>query len=201
MNIKRIIIATGNEGKVREFKNNLADLEVPVFSIKELGIESNPDETGNTFEENAFIKAQDIPLEDGDVVLADDSGLEVDYMGGRPGVHTSRYLGADTSHDIKMKGILDELSGVEADKRGAHFKTAIAAITSAGDRFLALGQVDGKIAFEMRGNGGFGYDPIFIYDDYNLTGGEITIEEKSRVSHRGKALAKTKSFLAMIKEN
>ena len=202
--MERIIFATGNAGKMKEIREILADLETEILSMKEAGIVLDIEENGTTFEENALIKAQAVaahPKAQGAVVLADDSGLEIDYLNGEPGIYSARYLGEDTSYRIKNQNLIDRLSGVPDEKRTARFVCAIAAVFPDGNTVTTLGVIEGKIGYEERGANGFGYDPIFYLPDMSRSTAQLTPEEKNGISHRGNALRKMKQELAKRKEN
>ena len=184
----RIIFATGNEGKMREIRDILAGMEAEIVSMKEAGLSTDVEETGTTFEENAVIKAKAIAELTDDIVLADDSGLEVDYLNKEPGIYSARYLGEDTSYDIKNKAILDRLEGVPKEKRTARFVCAIAAVLPNKEVLVVRETIEGYIGFEIAGCHGFGYDPIFYVDEFGCSTAELTEEEKNVISHRGKAL-------------
>lgn len=192
---RRIIFATGNEGKMKEIRLILADLGMEILSMKEAGAELDIAEDGTTFAENAQIKAQEVWKLTGDIVLADDSGLVVDYIQGEPGIYSARYMGEDTSYEVKNRAIIDRLSGAAGPKRSARFVSAIAAVLPDGAVLHTLGVIEGLIAFEPAGSGGFGYDPIFYLPEYGMTSAEIPIEKKNEISHRGKALQAMKSLL------
>ena len=186
---KRIIFATGNQGKMKEIKMILEDLNLPILSMKEAGIQADIVEDGTTFEENAIIKAREIQrLVPEDIVLADDSGLEIDYLDKAPGIYSARYMGEDTSYDIKNSKILELLDGVPEEKRTARFVCAIAAALPGGEVLTSYGVMEGKIGHAIAGENGFGYDPIFWLDECGCTSAEITPEQKNELSHRGKAL-------------
>lgn len=191
--MKRVIFATGNENKMREVREILAELPVEILSMKEAGISSDPDENGETFEENALIKAKAVAavlpdqLKDS-VVLADDSGLEVDAMNKMPGVQSARWMGHDTSYRIKNAKIIENLEGVPVEKRTARFVDAIAAVLPDGRDLVVRGVIEGKIGYEEKGENGFGYDPIFMLPDMSRSTAELSPEEKNEISHRGKAL-------------
>ena len=185
---RRIVFATGNEGKMREVRLILQDLGFPVLSMKEAGVSLDIEENGTTFAENAMIKARAVWEKTGGIVLADDSGLVVDYLGGEPGVYSARYLGEDTSYEIKNQAIIDRLADAKEEERTARFVSTIAAVLPDGSELVTEGTVEGLIAHEPAGNGGFGYDPIFYLPEYGVTSAEIPIEKKNEISHRGKAL-------------
>lgn len=184
----RIIFATGNEGKMREIRDILAGMETEILSMKEAGLSTDAEETGTTFEENAIIKAKAIAALTDDIVLADDSGLEVDYLNKEPGIYSARYLGEDTSYDIKNQAILERLEGVPREKRTARFVCAIAAVLPNKEVLVARETIEGYIGFEVAGCHGFGYDPIFYVDEFGCSTAELTEEAKNVISHRGKAL-------------
>ena len=197
----RIIFATGNKGKLREIDDILKDLSIPIVSMKDAGITSEPDETGVTFEENAIIKAKhaaDVLKEKDAIYMADDSGLEVDALGGEPGVYSARYMGEDTPYTVKNKNTIDRLDGVENDKRTARFVCAIAAVLPDGEVVTTRGTIEGKIGYEERGTNGFGYDPIFYLPDMSVSTAELSPDEKNRISHRGRALEAMKIRLKEI---
>lgn len=185
---QKVVFATGNEGKMREVRLILQDLGFPVLSMKEAGASLDIEENGTTFAENAMIKARAVWEKTGGIVLADDSGLVVDYLGGEPGVYSARYLGEDTSYEIKNQAIIDRLADAKEEERTARFVSAIAAVLPDGSELVTEGTVEGLIAHEPAGNGGFGYDPIFYLPEYGVTSAEIPIEKKNEISHRGKAL-------------
>lgn len=192
---KKIIFATGNEGKMKEVRMILKELNVPVLSLKEAGISAEIDENGRTFTENAVIKATEIQKYTDAVVLADDSGLEIDYLNKEPGVYSARYMGEDTSYDIKNTAILERLAGVPEEKRTARFVCAIAAALPDGTVLTSDGVMEGRIGHEIAGENGFGYDPIFYLPEFGCTSAEISPEQKNEISHRGKALVKMKELL------
>ena len=196
--MNRIIFATGNQGKMREIKAIMADTGAEVLSMKEAGISTEINENGSTFEENALIKAKGVAsaLHDSvSIVLADDSGLEVDALGGEPGIYSARYLGEDTDYNVKNTNLIQRLEGVPDEKRTARFVCAIAAVLPDGREFTVRAVIEGRIGYEQRGEGGFGYDPIFYVPEFGKTTAEMTAEEKNRVSHRGKALECMKEVL------
>lgn len=186
--MKKLIFATGNENKMKEIRMILGDLDYEILSMKEAGIDADIVEDGKTFEENAIIKATAISKLSGCLVLADDSGLEVDYMDKMPGIYSARWMGEDTSYRIKNKAIIDKLEGVPAEKRTARFVCAIAAAFPDGRVVTKRGTIEGIIGYEERGENGFGYDPIFFLPEYGKTTAELSPEEKNQISHRGRAL-------------
>lgn len=193
--MKRIIFATSNEGKMKEIRLIMADSGYEVVSLKEAGISADIEENGTTFEENAIIKASAIAKLTGELAMADDSGLEVDYMDKAPGIYSARFLGEDTSYDIKNNYILDKLKDVPVEQRSARFVCAIALADAEGNAVTKRATIEGYIGFEIRGENGFGYDPIFMVPEYNKTTAELSIEEKNQISHRAKALKAMKEEL------
>lgn len=185
---KKIIFATGNQDKMKEIRMILADLGLPIYSMKEAGIDIDIVEVGTTFEENAMIKAEAIAKLTDAVVLADDSGLEIDYLNKEPGIYSARYAGADTSYDIKNNLLLQRLEGVPDEKRTARFVCVIAAVFPDGSKETVRGTIEGRIGYEIAGEHGFGYDPIFYLPEYGCTTAELDPVKKNELSHRGKAL-------------
>ena len=189
----KIIFATGNQGKMKEIRMIMEDLGLEIVSMKEADINVDIEENGKTFEENAYIKAEAIAkLAKDAIVLADDSGLEIDYLNKEPGVHSSRYMGEDTSYEKKNQHILDLLDGVEEEKRSARFVCTIAAVFPDGTKKVVRETIEGRIGHESKGENGFGYDPIFYVPEYGCTTAELSLEQKNQISHRGKALEKMK---------
>lgn len=185
----RIIFATGNENKMKEIRMILSDMGMEILSMKEAGVDADITENGATFEENAMIKATAIAkLLPGDIVLADDSGLEIDYLNKEPGVYSARYMGEDTPYEVKNKNLIDRLEGVPKEQRTARFVCAIAAVFPDGSTRTTRGTIEGYIGWEPAGTNGFGYDPIFYVDAYGCSTAELPPEEKNKVSHRGNAL-------------
>ena len=183
-----IIFATGNQGKMREIRQILEGMDVEILSMKEAGIETDIVEDGADFTENAVIKAKAIAAMTDHIVLADDSGLEIDYLNKEPGIYSARYLGEDTSYDIKNADLLRRMEGVEEKLRTARFVCAIAAVMPDGEVLTTLGTIEGHIGYEPKGENGFGYDPIFYLPEHGCTSAELTEEEKNAISHRGRAL-------------
>ena len=192
---RKVIFATSNEGKMKEVRSILEGLDVEVLSMKEAGIFVEVVEDGTTFEENAAIKATAIQKECGEIVLADDSGLEVDYLNKEPGIYSARYMGEDTSYRIKNNHIIKELEGVEGEDRSARFVSVIACVFPNGETVTTSGTIEGLIGYEEKGENGFGYDPIFYVPEYGCTTAELTLEQKNEASHRGKALRKMKEII------
>lgn len=186
--MRKLIFATGNENKMKEVRMILGDLDYKILSMKEAGIVADISEDGKTFEENAVIKATAISKIANCLVLADDSGLEVDYMDKMPGIYSARWLGEDTSYTVKNQKIIDNLAGVPDEKRTARFVCAIAAAFPDGRVITKRGTIEGIIGYEEKGSNGFGYDPIFFLPEYGKTTAELSPEEKNKISHRGKAL-------------
>jgi XTP/dITP diphosphohydrolase len=193
----RIVFATGNQNKMREIREILGGLGVDILSMKEAGVDGEIVEDGNSFAENSMIKAKAVyelirqkSSEEAaeSIVLADDSGLEVDYLNGEPGIYSARYMGEDTSYTIKNNNIIERLSGVPDEKRTARFVCAISAVLPDGKAFSCQGTMEGRIGYEIAGANGFGYDPIFFLPEYGKTSAEISPAEKNAISHRGKAL-------------
>ncbi len=193
--MKRLIFATGNENKMKEIRMILADCGYEILSMKEAGIDVDIVEDGKTFEENAAIKATAIAKIAGCVVLADDSGLEVDAMDKAPGIYSARWQGEDTPYTIKNQMIIDNLKDVPEEKRTARFVCAIAAAFPDGRVETRRGTIEGVIAHEIAGENGFGYDPIFYVPEYGKTTAELSPEEKNEISHRGKALRMIREVL------
>lgn len=193
--MKRIIFATTNKDKVREVKMMLEGFDVELCTMKEAGVDVDIVEDGTTFEENAIIKAKTIMEMTGEIALADDSGLEVDYMDGAPGIYSARFLGEDTSYDVKNNYIIDKLKDAKGSERSARFVCAMAAAFPNGDIETCRGTIEGVIAYEQKGANGFGYDPIVYVPEYEMTTGEMAPELKNSISHRGKALEQMKEVL------
>lgn len=202
----QLIMATGNQNKVREIREMLDGSGLTVLSLKDAQIDAQIDENGTTFEENAVIKAETIRDLTGQMVLADDSGLMIDAMDGGPGVHSSRFMGEDTSYEIKNQAILDALKDVPEEKRGARFVCAMALAFpkmsdgSVPETKVFRGVFEGRIAYTPAGEYGFGYDPIFFVPSEHMTSAEMTPEAKNAMSHRGKALRQVVKALKQLKE-
>ena len=191
----RIVFATGNKGKIKEIQMIMADTGLEVVSMKEAGIVVEPDENGATYEENALIKARAVAEYTDDIVMADDSGLEIDYLNKEPGIYSARYMGEDTSYRIKNANLIERLGGVPDEQRTARFVCAIAAVLPDGTELTTRAAIEGRIGYEEKGSNGFGYDPIFYVPRFGKTTAELTEEEKNQVSHRGQALELMKKEL------
>jgi XTP/dITP diphosphohydrolase len=186
---RRVVLATGNPGKLREMRAILADHGLEVVAQSALGI-APPAEDGDSFAANALIKARHAAARARLPAIADDSGLEVDALGGRPGIHTARYAGADAGEEANNDRLLAELAGVPEERRGARYRCAMAFVRDAADPAPVIAEAawEGRIGFERRGRGGFGYDPLFVVAGGALTAAELPEAEKNRLSHRGRAL-------------
>ena len=191
----KIILASNNAGKIKEVKQILGDMDIELLSMKEAGVDTQIQENGATFEENALIKARAVMKLTGILTIADDSGLEVDYLNKEPGVYSARYMGHDTSYDIKNQAIIDRLSGVTGSDRSARFVCAIAAVFPDGTELVTRGTMEGVIAHEPQGENGFGYDPIVYLPEFGKTSAQLSPAEKNKISHRGKALDKMRQEL------
>ena len=183
-----IIMATGNSNKVREIREMLEGSGLGIVSMKDAGIDIDIVEDGETFEDNARIKAEAVRDVCGQIVIADDSGLVIDCLGGEPGIHSSRFMGEDTSYDIKNTALLKMMEGVPDEERSARFVCAMAIAYPDRETSVYRGVFEGRIAYESAGKNGFGYDPIFYLPERGCTSAELPPEEKNSISHRGKAL-------------
>ncbi|NBH81321.1 RdgB/HAM1 family non-canonical purine NTP pyrophosphatase [bacterium C-53] len=192
---RKLIFATGNQGKMREIKSIMADAEFEILSMADAGIDVVIQEDGNSFEENALIKARLVWEKCHELVLADDSGLEIDYLNKEPGIYSARYMGEDTSYHIKNARLIERLAGVDDEKRTARFVCAVAAVFPDGSSEVVRACMEGRIGYEEKGENGFGYDPIFVLPQYGCTTAELTLEQKNEESHRGKALRKMKEII------
>jgi XTP/dITP diphosphohydrolase len=195
-----LVIATNNPGKLREFRELLAGSGFDVTTPRELGHAFDVEETGTTFAENARLKAVAAAEITGLTALADDSGLEVDALGGRPGIYSARYAGGDRTADGMDEGeqcriVLRELAGVPDERRTARFRCVIAIAAPGGDVRYAEGVFEGRIGYEPRGDNGFGYDPIFVVAGRDVTSAELPPDEKNAISHRGQAARKAVEIL------
>lgn len=195
--MKQIMLATANAHKAEEFAAMLKPLGYTVKTLLDLKEAIEIEETGTSFEENALIKARVIHERLGIEVIADDSGLAVNALDGAPGIYSARFMGRDTSYDVKNQYIIDQCKDV--NDRGCQFVCAIAYVTADGREYVFTGVVEGLVADHIEGEGGFGYDPMFYYPPYKTTLANVSEEQKNKVSHRGRALAKLIAF--MEKEN
>ncbi len=195
--MRKLIVATKNKGKMKEIEEILTGLPYKVASMEDVGLSQDIDEYGSTFEENALIKAREIAEITGEMVIADDSGLEVDFLNGAPGIYSARYAGEGASDSDRNNKLLNELKDVPFEKRTARFVCAIAVVFPEGESFTVRGTCEGYIEFEPRGNHGFGYDPLFFIQEYHKTVAEMSSEEKNQISHRGNAL---RQMLKKLKE-
>lgn len=193
--MKEAIIATHNPGKVKEFKEILEPKGYDVKSLAEIGFTEEIEETGHTFEENAILKAEAVAKAVNKMVIADDSGLSIDNLGGKPGVYSARYAGEQKDDQANIDKVLSELKGIEKEQRTARFRCALAVSIPGEETKTVEGHVEGYIAEEPRGEYGFGYDPIFIVKDKDKTMAELTSDEKNKISHRADALKKLSKLL------
>lgn len=194
--MSRIVFATGNADKMVEIREILKDLGMEMLSMKEAGVNPEIVEDGSTFEENALIKARAVhALLPDDIVMADDSGLEIDYLNKEPGIYSARYMGEDTSYDIKNGELLRRMEGVPDEKRTARFVCAIAAVFPDGEEKTTLGIIEGRVGYEIKDEHGFGYDPIFYLPEYGCTTAELPPEKKNEISHRGRGLRQMKKMI------
>jgi XTP/dITP diphosphohydrolase len=190
-----LVLATNNRDKVREMAHALQGLPLRLIPVAELGDWPEPEETGATLEENALLKARAALERTGRLCLADDTGLEVEALGGAPGVHSSRYAGSDVTYAQNVEKLLRELAEVPAERRQARFRCVIALVEPGGRKATVEGIVEGRIRFEACGDGGFGYDPVFWVPETGRTFAEMTLAEKDGLSHRGRALAAVRRIL------
>lgn len=193
--MNRIIFASSNEGKMDEIRDILKGMDIELLSLKDAGIDIEINENGMTFEENAIIKSETVCRLTGEIVLADDSGLEVDFLDKAPGIYSARFLGEDTPYSVKNNHIIEGLKNVEKDKRSARFVCVIACSFPDGRTITRTGIIEGYIAKEISGSNGFGYDPIFYVPKYNCTTAEMPTELKNQISHRARALNAMKEVL------
>lgn len=194
--MRKVIFATSNEGKMKEIREILSDMDIELLSLKDAGLKPEIEENGATFEENAIIKAKEVMKMTGEIVLADDSGLEVDFMDKAPGVYSARFMGEDTSYQIKNQYIIDRLAEAKEEERTARFVCAIACAFPDGMVVTCRRTVEGLIAKQIsNGSTGFGYDPIFYVPEFGCTMSDMTPEQKNAISHRGKALRAMKEVL------
>lgn len=195
--MRKFLIATKNKGKLREIQEILEGFPYEVVSMEDIGITEDIEEYGTTFEENALIKARELHRLTGEMVMADDSGLEVDYLNGAPGIYSARFAGEGASDEDKNNKLLKMLDGVPFEKRTARFVCCIAVVLPGGKYFTVKGTCDGYIGFKPEGSNGFGYDPLFFVPEYNMTTAQLDPEEKHKISHRGRAL---RAMVEQLKE-
>lgn len=197
--MKEIVLATSNQGKVREVEMMVKDMGIKIIPLSETSFEGEIEENGATFEENAVIKAKAVAEVLGVPALADDSGLEIDCLDKAPGIYSARYLGRDTSYSVKNKLILEKLQDVPKEQRTARFVCSMALALPYGAVVTTTATMEGEIAYEIKGENGFGYDPIFYLPEFGMNSAEITPEQKNEISHRGKALRQMKEEIAKLK--
>ncbi len=191
----KIIMATSNKDKVNEIRQMLAGTDIEIVSLKEAGVSIDIDENGSSFDENAAIKANAVRDMTGQMAISDDSGLVIDYLNGAPGIYSSRFMGEDTPYSEKNAAILEKLQGVPDEQRSARFVCSMAIAYPDGHTQTVQGIMEGRIAHEIAGEGGFGYDPIFYLPEKGCTSAQLTAAEKNAISHRGKALEKLVKIL------
>ncbi len=191
----KIIMATSNKDKVNEIRQMLAGTDIEIVSLKEVGVSIDIDENGSSFDENAAIKANAVRDLTGQMAISDDSGLVIDYLNGAPGIYSSRFMGEDTPYSEKNAAILEKLQGVPDEQRSARFVCSMAIAYPDGHTQTVQGIMEGRIAHEIAGEGGFGYDPIFYLPEKGCTSAQLTAAEKNAISHRGKALEKLVKIL------
>ena len=197
----QLLIATHNRGKLIEYQEMLADLPFELVTLDDVGIRDDIEENGATFAENARAKALEYARRSGLLTLADDSGLEVDALGGEPGVHSKRYAGENKNDPDRIAFLLDKLRGVPRDQRAARFRCALAIATPRGELYECAGTCEGLIEFTPRGTNGFGYDPVFLFPERGLTMAELSAEEKNRISHRARATIAARKILQELVAN
>ena len=191
----KIIFATGNENKLREIRQITENMGIEIVSMKDAGYYTEVEETGTTFEENAYLKASAIAKKCNLPTLADDSGLEIDYLNKEPGIYSSRFMGEDTPHSVKNAELLRRMEGVPDEKRTARFVCAICFVRPDGSSETVRATMEGRVAYKSAGKNGFGYDPIFFLPERGCTSAELSPEEKNEISHRGKALRMMRDIL------
>lgn len=191
----KIIFATGNENKLREIRQITENMGIEIVSMKDAGYYTEVEETGTTFEENAYLKASAIAKKCNLPTLADDSGLEIDYLNKEPGIYSSRFMGEDTPHSVKNAELLRRMEGVPDEKRTARFVCAICFVRPDGSSETVKATMEGRVAYKSAGKNGFGYDPIFFLPERGCTSAELSPEEKNEISHRGKALRMMRDIL------
>lgn len=195
--MNRLIVATQNKDKVKEIRKLLEDFPIEVLTMEEAGITLEIEENGTTFVENAILKAETVSQFTNDPVLADDSGLEIDYLNKEPGIYSARYLGKDTPYSERNQILLERLKNVSKEERTARFVCAMALAQKGQETITTIQTMEGYIGYHIEGANGFGYDPIFFIDELGTSTANISMEEKNKRSHRGKAL---NVMLKIIKE-
>ena len=191
----KIIFATGNENKLREIRQITENMGIEIVSMKDAGYYTEVEEAGTTFEENAYLKASAIAKKCNLPTLADDSGLEIDYLNKEPGIYSSRFMGEDTPYSVKNAELLRRMEGVPDEKRTARFVCAICLVRPDGSSETVRATMEGRVAYKSAGKNGFGYDPIFFLPERGCTSAELSPEEKNEISHRGKALRMMRDIL------
>ena len=194
----KIILATQNQGKLRELQELLEDEAIEVLSLRDIADWEDVEETGETFADNATLKARAAVKKTGLIALADDSGLEVDALEGAPGVHSARFAGEPKDDERNNDKLLEQLDAIPDDQRTARFRCALMLVTPQGEEFLTEGAVEGRILKQRRGQDGFGYDPLFYVPDYARTMAELTLAEKNSLSHRAQAFCKVIPILVQV---
>jgi len=195
MEIKEILLATNNQGKVKEMKSIMKDLGIEVYSLKDKGIDVEVEEDGKTFEENALKKAEEIAKISNMITVSDDSGLEVYALDLKPGIYSARYAGEGATSQMLCQKLISEMQNIPVDERKARFVSVAAIVYPNGEKFTLRGECEGVILTEPKGDGGFGYDPVFYIEDKGLTFAQMTLEEKNKISHRAKAFEKLKEHI------
>jgi XTP/dITP diphosphohydrolase len=198
MNMKKLLIASNNKNKLKELMSLFADLPISITSLKDQGIEHEVAETGTTFEENAILKAREYARLSGLVTLADDSGIEVDALDGKPGVYSARYSGEGATDEQNWQKLLEELKSVPKEKRTARYRVVLAIAKPNGEVETCAGSLEGVITESPQGEGGFGYDPVFYIPQFNATAAEVDQEQKNKVSHRREALTKALEIIEKL---
>lgn len=197
--MKTLIIASNNSHKINEIKAILSEFDIEILSLKEAGIDIDVEETGATFMENAYIKASEIhKIRSNAMILADDSGLTVDALGGAPGVYSARFAGEHGNDRKNNEKLISMLEGIPGEKRTARFVCAMVLISEDNKAIKVQGEVDGYIKKELSGAGGFGYDPLFYVPEYDMTFAEMSEEQKNVTSHRASALSKLKNEIRSV---
>jgi XTP/dITP diphosphohydrolase len=194
-----LLLGSSNPGKLREMRQLLAGMPYRVLGPADVGLRDAPEETGTTFMENAILKARHYAEKSGLLAVADDSGLSVEALGGGPGLYSSRFGGEGATDEERNRLLLERLGGLPPERRGARFTSAVAAAGDGRVLFQAEENVEGRIVEAPRGGNGFGYDPVFFYPPFGKTFGEVSGEEKDRVSHRGKSFARLREFLRSLR--